>query len=111
MWINSNKQIRKLPCAGPLSEAAASPPQMLPRRPLISLTCAVSQIGLLQSSSSSSPILRPALILAKRRMFSTKVEKCGDVAAAGYDAVVVVAPTVSAAPEAVSYIQLYNLVR
>ena len=35
-------------------------------------------------------------------MFSTKVEKCADVAAAGYDAVVVVAPNVAAAPEAVS---------
>ena len=40
-------------------------------------------------------------------MFSTKVEKCSDVAAPGYDAVVVVAPTVSLAPEAVSSIQ-YN---
>ena len=76
---------------------------MLPRLPLISLTCAVSQIGLQSSISSSSAILRSSLIdLAKRRMFSTKVEKCGDVAAPGYDAVVVVAPTVSAAPEAVS---------
>ena len=36
-----------------------------------------------------------------RRMFSTKVEKCVDVTAAGYDAVVVVAPSVAAAPEAV----------
>ena len=81
--------------------AKRPPPQMLPRLPLISLTCAVSQIGP-QSSSSSSAILRSSLIdLAKRRMFSTKVEKCGDVAAPGYDAVVVVAPTVSAAPEAV----------
>ena len=35
-------------------------------------------------------------------MFSTKVEKCADVAATGYDAVVVVAPSVAAAPEAVS---------
>ena len=80
--------------------AKRPPPQMLPRLPLISLTCAVSQIGL--QSSSSSAILRSSLIdLAKRRMFSTKVEKCGDVSAPGYDAVVVVAPTVSAAPEAV----------
>lgn len=34
-------------------------------------------------------------------MFSTKVDKCGDVSAPGYDAVVVVAPNVSAAPEVV----------
>ena len=65
---------------------------MLRRLPLLSLTCSVPQIGQRTSILSSS----------LRRMFSTKVEKCADVAAAGYDAVVVVAPNVAAAPEAVS---------
>ena len=82
-----------------LSGVSGSPaplPQMLRRLPLISLTCAVSQ------TPSSS---RSAAILAK--MMSTKVEKCADVSASGYDAVVVVAPNVSVAPEAVSSILIY----
>merc|ERR1719188_2774491 len=78
---------------------------MLPRRQFISLTCAVAHFGLHSISTSrcrhSSLILRSPLIFVKRRMFSTKVEKCSDVTAPGYDAVVVVAPTVSLAPESV----------
>ena len=66
---------------------------MLRRLPLLSLTCSVPQIG-----HQTTAILSSSL----RRMFSTKVEKCADVVAAGYDAVVVVAPSVAAAPEAVS---------